>query len=128
MIDDSTTSECGGIETVSPSSAATATQRGGLAPLRRIAVNTTSLLTSDVLNRATTFAVYAMVARFCGPTSFGQLSLGLMLLYTFQVFASAGLPTLLMREVAKRPDASDRYFANASVLAVCTSVLSILAL
>lgn len=88
----------------------------------------TSLLTSDVLNRAATFAVYAMVARYCGPTSFGQLSLGLMLLYTFQVFASAGLPTLITREVAKRPAWSGRYFANASLIACCTSLISLAAL
>jgi O-antigen/teichoic acid export membrane protein len=106
--------------------AATAAAHGSsTAAVRRIVVNVTSLLTSDVLNRAATFAVYAMVARYCGPHSFGQLSLGLMLLYTFQVFASAGLPTLITREVAKRPRSSGRYFVNASVIASCTSLISL---
>ena len=61
----------------------------------RFAGNVASLLTSDVLNKATTFAIYAMVSRYVGMHSFGQLSLGLLLLYTFQVFATIGLPTLL---------------------------------
>ena len=99
-----------------------------LAAVRRIAVNMTALLTSDVLNRAATFAVYAMVARYCGPKAFGQLSLGLMLLYTFQVFASAGLPTLITREIAKIPNQSGRYFANASMIALGTSLISLTAL
>ncbi len=92
---------------------------------RRIAVNMTSLLTSDVLNRAASFIVYAMVARYCGSTSFGQLSLGLMLLYTFQVFASAGLPTLITREVAKRHDLSRKYLVNSSIIVLGTAVLSL---
>jgi O-antigen/teichoic acid export membrane protein len=101
------------------------TSCSGIVTLRRIIVNTTSLLTSNVLNRAATFAVYAMMARYCGSRSFGQLSLGLMLLYTFQVFASAGLPTLITREVAKRPKFSGLFFTNASAIAVVASILSV---
>jgi O-antigen/teichoic acid export membrane protein len=77
-----------------------------------------SLLTTDVLNKAATFVVYALVGRYCGPRAFGQLSLGLTLLYTFQVFASAGLPTLITRDVAKLPRLAGSYCANAGVI-VC---------
>src|SRR5262249_48350731 len=56
------------------------------------------------------------------------LSLGLTLLYTFQVFAGAGLPTLITREIAKHRSSSGRYFANANVIAVGSFVLSFLAL
>lgn len=100
----------------------------GFAVLSRVVVNVTSLLTSDILNRAATFAVYVMVARFCGSHSFGQLSLGLMLLSLCQMFAGAGLPTLITREVAKEPRSSGRYFAGASIVAACASVVSFLLL
>ena len=69
-----------------------------------------------MLNKAATFVVYALVGRYCGPRAFGQLSLGLTLLYTFQVFASAGLPTLITRDVAKLPRLAGSYFANAAVI------------
>lgn len=82
----------------------------------RVVVNTMSLLTTDVLNKAATFVVYALVGRYCGARAFGQLSLGLTLLYTFQVFASAGLPTLIMRDVAKLPRLAGSYCANAAVI------------
>src|SRR3954463_4653308 len=82
-----------------------------IALMRRVVINAMSLLTSDVLNKAATFMVYALVGRYCGARAFGQLSLGLMLLYTFQVFASAGLPTLITRDVAKMPRSAGRYFA-----------------
>ena len=97
-------------------------------PIGRVATNTASLLTSDVLNKATTFVIYVLVARYSGPRSFGQLSLGLLLLYTFQVFACMGLPTLVTREVAKRRSWSGRYFASASIIAACASLLSFAAL
>ncbi|MEX2315989.1 MAG: oligosaccharide flippase family protein [Pirellulales bacterium] len=100
----------------------------GITTVRRVAVNVMSLLTSDVLNKAATFVVYAMVGRCCGPRSFGQLSLGLLLLYTFQVFAAAGLPTLITRDVSKHRDLSGRYFVNACVITLGAFVLSLAAL
>jgi len=98
--------------------------------VRRIVVNTMSLLTSDVLNKAATFIVYALVGRYCGARAFGQLSLGLTLLYTFQVFASAGLPSLITRDVAKQPKSAGLYFANAGIIVLCAFFvnLAILAL
>ncbi len=86
------------------------------ARLRSIKRNAASLLAGDVLNKAGTFAMYAMLARFTGKHEFGQLALGLMLLYTFHVFAAAGLPKLITREVAKTPERT-RYFLYHGYLA-----------
>ncbi|RMF42657.1 MAG: flippase [Planctomycetota bacterium] len=69
--------------------------------LWRVFSNAGSLLTSEVLNKATTFLVYALVSRWLGAESFGQLSLGLLLFYVFQVVATAGLPTFVTRKVAR---------------------------
>src|ERR1700749_931231 len=82
----------------------------------RVVVNTMSLLTTDVLNKAATFVVYALVGRYCGPRAFGQLSLGLTLLYTFHVLASAGRPPLITRDGAKLPRLAGSYCANAAVI------------
>ena len=62
--------------------------------------NALSILTSDVMNRVTSFVLYALVARHLGAQQFGQLALALTLFYTAQVFAVAGVKTLIVRQVA----------------------------
>jgi len=89
--------------------------------LRTFVSNAVSLLTSDVLNKATTFGIYAMVSRGAGSHGFGQLSLSLLLFYTFQVLATAGLPTLITRETAKHPGRTRLYLLNGCAAALATS-------
>ena len=69
--------------------------------LRSAGGNALSILTSDAMNRATSFVMYALVARHLGAQDFGQLSLAFSLFYMFQVFAIAGLKVLIIRQVAK---------------------------
>ncbi|MGA7669526.1 MAG: flippase [Nitrolancea sp.] len=93
--------------------------------LRRIAANAASMLASDVINRATTFALYALVARSLGAYEFGQLSLALTLFYTFQILAVAGLKTLITREVAKHRERTDEMLVNGTMVVLATAVASI---
>ncbi|HEX3722416.1 MAG TPA: oligosaccharide flippase family protein, partial [Nitrolancea sp.] len=92
--------------------------------LRRVAANAASLLASDMINRATTFALYALVARSLGAYQFGQLSLSLTLFYTFQILAVAGLKTLVTREVAKHRGRTDEMLVNGSVVVLATALAS----
>lgn len=96
--------------------------------LRRIAANAASMLASDVINRATTFALYALVARSLGAFEFGQLSLALTLFYTFQILAVAGLKTLVTREVAKHHERTDELLVNGSVVVLATALASMVVL
>lgn len=96
--------------------------------MRRLLINIASLLTSDTLNRATTFVVYALVARYLGDFGFGQISLALLLHYTFYVFASLGMRLYITREVARDLSRTNSYLINASALIVVTSLLSLAAL
>ncbi len=88
---------------------------------RRFAGNFVSILTSDVLNRGTTFVIYIVVARQLGSHAFGQMSLALTLFYSFQVLAAFGLQNLITREVAKDRTQSDRYFFNALLVGLITA-------
>jgi len=92
--------------------------------VRRIVGNAVSILTSDVVNRATTFVLYALVARHLGAFEFGQMSLALTLFYTFQVLAGAGLKTLVTREVTKDRTKTDQYLVNGSTVVAVFSLLS----
>jgi O-antigen/teichoic acid export membrane protein len=96
--------------------------------LRSIISNSLSMLTSDVLNRVTTFVLYALVARYLGTFAFGQLSLALMLFFTFQVFAALGLRMLIAREVARDPSKTELYLVNGSITIIGSTILSILGL
>lgn len=95
---------------------------------RRFAANLTAILTSDLLNRGTTFLIYIMVARELGTYAFGQMSLALTLFYSFQVVAAFGMQTLITREVAKDKAGGASYFANSIMIATITSLGSMMLL
>src|SRR5439155_4603496 len=95
--------------------------------LRKTTGNALSILTSDVMNRMTSFVLYALVARHLGAQEFGQLTLAFTLFYAFQVFAVGGLKTLLIREVAKDRTQTARYFTNGCVIVTVTSLASVAA-
>src|SRR5882762_3500757 len=97
-------------------------------PLRKIGGNALSLLTSDVMNRATSFVLYALVGRQLGAHEFGQLSLALTLFYVFQVLAVAGLKTFITRQIAKDRAQTAAYFINGCMSAAITSFFSLLVL
>lgn len=96
--------------------------------LRKVSGNALSILTSDVMNRAASFVIYAMVARHLGAQEFGQLALAFSLFYMFQIFAIAGLKVLVIREVAKDRALTRLYFFNSCVILGVSSLVSLSAL
>ena len=89
--------------------------------LRKAGGNALSILTSDVMNRATSFVLYALVARRLGAHEFGQLSLALTFFYIFQIFAVAGLKTLTIRQVTKDRSQTRMYFINGCMIVALSS-------
>ena len=83
------------------------------------------VLTSDVANRAATFVVYALVARHLGATDVGQLALALSLFYAFQVFAAAGVRTVMTREIATNQESLHRQVWSATLLVAVASAVSV---
>ena len=96
--------------------------------LRSVGGNALSILSSDVLNRAASFVVYAMVARHLGAFEFGQLALAFSLFYMFQVSAVAGLKILTIRQVAKDRSLTRMYFNNGCAIVAASSSVSLAAL
>jgi len=77
------------------------------------------------MNRATSFVLYAMVARRLGTFEFGQLSLAFSLFYAFQVFAVAGQKTLIVRQVAKDWSQTRMYLVNGCTIVSLASFVSL---
>lgn len=95
-----------------------------ISSIRKIARNTVSLVTSDVVNKAANFVLYALVARFLGTFEFGQMALAFTLFYAFQVLAMAGLKNLITREVARDTTKTEQYLVNGSAAVAVFSLLS----
>jgi len=93
--------------------------------LRKTSGNALSILTSDAMNRATSFVLYALVARHLGAHEFGQLSLALTFFYIFQVLALAGLKTLTIRQVTTDRTQTKRYFINGLAMVTFSSFTSL---
>lgn len=98
------------------------TARSGL---RKIVSNMLSVLTSTVVNRGTTFVLYALVARHLGAYEFGQMSLALTFFYLSQVFSVAGLKTFVMRAVANDRAQTEKYLIGGSLVVSVYSISSI---
>src|SRR2546421_11072459 len=94
--------------------------------LRNIGGNALAILTSEVMTRATSFVLYAMVARHLATFEFGQLSLAFSLFYVFQVSAVAGLKILIVRDVAKDQSQTRLYFKNGCAIVAASSFSSVL--
>jgi len=92
---------------------------------RKTGGNALSILTSDAMNRATSFVLYALVARHLGAHEFGQLSLALTLFYIFQVLAVAGLKTLTIRQVTIDRSQTSRYFTTGCAIVTLSSFSSL---
>jgi O-antigen/teichoic acid export membrane protein len=93
--------------------------------LRKASGNALAILTSDAMNRVTSFVLYALVARHLGTREFGQLSLALTLFYVFQVLAVAGLKTFTVRQVTKDRAQTRLYFINGFAIVGFSSLVSL---
>jgi O-antigen/teichoic acid export membrane protein len=92
--------------------------------VRRLAGNAVSILASDAANRATTFLLYLLIARYVGAFEYGQFSLGLTFFQTFQLLAIGGMKILITREVARDKEKAGLYLVNGSAVVVLLSAVS----
>lgn len=95
---------------------------------RRIAANVASMLTTNIVHKATMFVIYVLVARFLGAHQFGQLTLAVVLLHTWHLFALLGMQTFLTREVARNPEMAGTYTLHASVIGLLSSFVGMILL
>ncbi len=90
---------------------------------RRAVANVASLLTSNVVNRATSFIVYAAVGRFMGADDLGQLALAMTFLLLLNRFVMVGIQTHTTREIAKDPSLTGPYLINGTAIIAATSIV-----
>ncbi|MCB0194329.1 MAG: flippase [Anaerolineae bacterium] len=97
----------------------------GVNNLKTMVRNIGSILTSNVVNKGTSFVLYALVARYLGAFEFGQLSLSLTLFHIFQIFAVAGIKTFITREITGNKTLTNQYLVNAGATVLVFSAFTV---
>lgn len=95
-------------------------------PPRRLATiirNTLAVLGSDIANRASSFALYALIGRFLGEFAFGQTQLALTFFFVGWSLAGLGIKWYLTRELSNKPEATESYLVNGSALVIVTGLI-----
>jgi PST family polysaccharide transporter len=87
--------------------------------------NTGWLLGEKVVRLLVGLAVGALVARYLGPDRFGELSYALALVGLFAVLANVGLDAVVVREIARRPEARDTILGTAFALKAAGGLVAI---
>ena len=100
-----------------------AKRRRPLSSPRRILANVGSILATNVVQKASTFFVYLLVARELGTVAFGQLALATTLLFTWHTFALLGMKTYVTRDVALRRSRTSSHMIHANVVAFFSSLV-----
>ncbi len=92
---------------------------------RRIAKNTTLMLTSQIVTYVLGFFITIYTARYLGVGNFGILSLALSITGIFVMFTDLGLGTLIVREIARDKSVADRYISNIALMKILLSILTL---
>jgi len=91
----------------------------------RIARNSVAVTGALLLQRASNFVLYILIARHLGVLAFGQFSLVYTFYIIFQVPAMFGLVSLIVREVAKDKSHYSKYLVNGHLIVLISSLLSL---
>ncbi len=92
---------------------------------RNLLKNTIALSVPNFLNPVISFVLVLVISRYMGVRGLGQYSVVLSYVVVFVILASMGLPTLLVREVARKPQEAHAFFMNAGLFATISSLVAL---
>ena len=90
--------------------------------------NALSMVTVTILERVAGFAIFLAIARWLGPDSLGSYAMAFSFLAVFTPIAHLGQRFILIREVARSPEESERYLFHSSLLTTGAAIASALAM
>lgn len=88
--------------------------------------NTLALSVPNILNPMISFVLVLVISRYQGVEGLGEYSLVLSYFSVFSTIAGLGLASLIVREVARRPENIHRFLFNAAVFGTLSSLISLL--
>ena len=79
---------------------------------RLVAANTAVQIAGKGVTLAIGLASIAIVTRYLGPDDYGRYTLALTYIQLFGVLADVGLFTIVVREISRRPERTERLVGN----------------
>lgn len=88
---------------------------------RLVASNTAVQVAGKAVTLAIGLASIAVLTRYLGPEDFGKYTLALTYMQLFTVLADVGLVTIVVREISRHPDRTERLVGNTLTLRLLLS-------
>jgi O-antigen/teichoic acid export membrane protein len=92
---------------------------------RLVAANTAVQIAGKGITLAIGLASLAIVTRYLGPDDYGRYTLALTYIQLFAVLADVGLFTIVVREISRNPERTERLVGNTIVLRLLLAVVAI---
>lgn len=90
--------------------------------------NTLALFVPQIVNPTVSFILVMVISRYLGVAGLGKYSLIFSFIGIFGSLSSLGLGTLVVREVARRPQQVHLFFLNAAVVGTISSLAMVVAM
>lgn len=84
--------------------------------IKKIAKNTLFLTYQDIIDKVLTVIFLIFLTRYLGPEEFGKYSFAYAFVSLFSIFIAFGLEPLIVREVARDFNLTNKYFINVSFI------------
>lgn len=97
-----------------------------ITPSKRIAKNSMYIILGDVFSGIIIFVLNILIARYMGPSLFGDFSLIIAFVSIFSIIANFGIDTILIREISKNYSRKDKLISNSVVLKLIFSISAFL--
>jgi O-antigen/teichoic acid export membrane protein len=90
--------------------------------------NTLALFVPQIVNPIVSFVLVLVISRYLGVAGLGKYSLIFSFIGIFSSLANLGLNTLVVREVARKPQERHVFFLNAAVVGFVSSLVMVVAM
>lgn len=94
--------------------------------ISNISRNTSYLTVALIFQKIISFTYFTLLARYVGPASLGQYYLAISFTTIFAIFIDLGFANVLIREVAKNPDKTEKWLANILAMKIPLALVSII--
>lgn len=91
----------------------------------KVVKNTLVLSSANVLARAMGFFYFVFLGRILGVENFGHYNFAIALVYNFYPVADFGIERLLLRDLSKNPQESQKYFQKIVPLRLAFALISV---
>lgn len=94
-------------------------------PVRRIATNTLTLAVSEIVSKLALFAIFVYIGRIFGDVTFGKFNFAYSFALMAAMFMDIGINYMIVREIARKKDSTNKYLTNALVTKIFFSLIAI---